>query len=88
LDPQLQNINKYILQHHTFSVYIHESWSSGKPYGIKLRYYWESFKEPLGNLGNPKRTCWEHIGNKEDKQKITPSTPPQKEKTRLITSAC
>jgi hypothetical protein len=88
LDPQLQNRNKCIPQHHTFLVYIHESWNLGKPYGIKLRCYWKSFKEQLGNLGNPKRTCWEHIENKEDKQKITPSTSPQKEKIRLITSTC
>jgi hypothetical protein len=28
------------------------------------------------------RTCWGHIGNKEEIQKITPSTPPPKGKNR------
>jgi len=36
-----------------FSVCIDESWTLGKPYGIKLRCYWESLGEQLQNLGNP-----------------------------------
>jgi hypothetical protein len=60
----------------TFSVYIHESWTLGKPYGIKLRCYWKLLREEIWNLGNLKRTWWEHIGNKEGKQKKTPPTPP------------
>jgi hypothetical protein len=39
-----------------FSTCIHESWSLGKPYGIKLRCYWESLGEQLRNLGNPMGT--------------------------------
>jgi len=30
-----------------------------KPYGIKVRCYWEHFREQLGNLFG---TSWEHIG--------------------------
>jgi hypothetical protein len=33
------------------------------------------------------RTCWEHIENKEEKQKITP-TYPENEKIGLIMTAC
>jgi hypothetical protein len=47
----------------TFSVYIHESRTLGKPYGIKVRCYWGLFGEQLGNLDNPVLTPWEHIGN-------------------------
>jgi len=49
-----------------------------KPYGIKLRCYWECLREKLENLMG---TCWEHIGNKgkTKKQKTkTPSSPPTK----------
>jgi hypothetical protein len=39
-----------------FSVCIDVSWTLGKPYGIKLRCYWESLGEQLQNLGNPMGT--------------------------------
>jgi len=40
----------------------------GKPYGIKLRCYWERLREQLRELqGNMIRTCYEHLGNKEEK---------------------
>jgi hypothetical protein len=48
----------------TFLVYIHEVWTLGKTYGIKLRCCWEPFE-------NLMRT-WEHIDNKKKKQKISP----------------
>jgi len=41
-----------------------------KPYGIKLRCYWECLREKLENLMG---TCWEQ-------RKKTPSTPPTKGK--------
>jgi len=69
-------------QQPTFSVYIHESWTLGKPYGIKLRCHWKLLREQIGNLGNLKRTWWEHIGNKEEKQKKTPPAPPPKGRKR------
>jgi len=69
----------------TFSVYIHESWTLGKPYGIKLRCNCKRLKEQFENLRNPLRTWWEHIRNRGEKnKKITPPThptPPRKEKT-------
>ncbi len=34
----------------TFLVYIHESWTLGKAYGINLRYYWEHLGELFVNL--------------------------------------
>jgi hypothetical protein len=83
LDPSCKiKTNVFPPQQLTFSVYIHESWTLGKPYGIKLRCYWECLREQLGNLGNTMRTCWEHIGTRKQKQKITPRTwpHPQKEK--------
>jgi hypothetical protein len=52
-----------------FSVSIDESWTWGKPYGIKLRCYWESLGEQLWNLGNLMGTGWEHIWEQENKQK-------------------
>jgi hypothetical protein len=68
LDPQLQNKTNELPQQPTFSVYIHESWTLGKPYGIKLRCYWERIREQLGNLGTSRehnvgikaRCYWEH----------------------------
>jgi hypothetical protein len=63
LDPRSQISNKCALVWATFSVYIHESWTLGKPYGIKGRCYWEQFEEHLGNLGNlhgnMMKTHWE-----------------------------
>jgi len=92
LDPHLQNMNKCISQQPTFLVYLHESWTVGKPYEIKLKCYWKRLKGITWELGEPQnnmmRTCWEHIGNKEEKQKITPPTLPRKEKKRPIMSTC
>jgi hypothetical protein len=84
--PRLQNRNKCIPKQFTFSVYIHESWTLGKPYGIKLRCYWECLREQLGNLRNLEGTQWEHVENtleqRRKNKKITPHTwpHPQKEK--------
>jgi hypothetical protein len=80
--PQLQNKNKCSPLQPTFSVYIHENWTLGKPYRIKLRCYWEHFGQQRGNSGNLKGTCWEHIGNKEEKQKKTSHHPTPKRKTK------
>jgi hypothetical protein len=41
-----------------------ELWA--KPYGIKVRCYWEHFGEPFANLMGTHR---QHDGNKEKKQK-------------------
>jgi hypothetical protein len=44
--------------------------------------------EPFDNM---MRTCWGNIGNKEEKQKITPPTPPHPEKEKrgpIIMSVC
>ncbi len=68
-----------------FSICIHESWNLGKPYGIKLRCYWESLGEQLWNLGNPMGTWWEHIWEQGKKTKITsPSPLPNRKKTECI----
>jgi acyl-coenzyme A synthetase/AMP-(fatty) acid ligase len=48
---------------HLFSLYT--SGTLGKPYGIKVRCYWE-LMEPFGNL---MRTHKEHLVNKGKKQK-------------------
>jgi len=67
----------YALLGHAFLlpyIHRHESWTLGKPYEIKLRCYWERFREQLRNLGNFKRTQWEHVGGKEEKTKK--ATPP------------
>jgi hypothetical protein len=85
-DPQLQNKNKCIHLQPAFSVYIHESWTLGKPYGIKLRCYWERLKEQIGG------TPWEHVGDtmgtrKKYKKKLPPPHP-QKEKTGPRVGAC
>jgi hypothetical protein len=47
----------------TFSVYINESQALGKPYGLKVRCYWERFGEKLENLGNPLGPHESTIGN-------------------------
>ncbi len=43
----------------------YESWTLGKPYGIKPRCYWESLGNNFGTWGTP----WEHIWEQEKKQK-------------------
>ncbi len=63
--------------------------SSGKPYEIILRCYWECLREQIGNLGNFMGTWWEPVGNTlRTRTKITLSTPPQNEKTGLIMGVC
>ncbi len=66
LDPkELHNRNTCALLLSTFSVYRHENWSLGKPYGINPRCYWECLGEPLENLGNHKGTHWEQEGGRK-----------------------
>jgi hypothetical protein len=66
LDLQLQILSL----HPPFQfIHVHESWALGKAYGINLRCYWEC----LG--GTTWGTWWEHIGNEETKQTISPSPP-------------
>jgi hypothetical protein len=57
-----------------------ELWA--KPYGIKLRCYWECLEEQLGNLGKPLGTWW------EQKKKNIKSSTSKKKKTRPLMSAC
>jgi hypothetical protein len=82
--PQLQYENNIFLQLLTFSVYIHESWTLGKPYGINLSAIENA-------LGNNLRT-WGTSGEHDDKMlethwdqgtKTKNNSPPhsQKEKT-------
>ncbi len=51
---QLQNTDKCIPTWPSFSVYIHGSWTLGRPYGVKPRCYWEhlgdSILEHFGNM--------------------------------------
>jgi hypothetical protein len=76
-DRHLQQRNKCAPYDVPFSVYIHESWTLGKPYGIKVRCYWER----LGNnLGRPLGTHREHHRNQETKLKLPSPLPSQKEK--------
>jgi hypothetical protein len=65
----------YALHQPTFSVYIHESWTLGKAYGIKLRCDCKHLGEQFENLRNLLRTWWEHIGNGA-KTKIENLHPP------------
>ncbi len=94
LDPKLQYRNKWTPQQPTFSVYIHESWTLGKPHGIKLRCYWECITDQLGNLGNLKGTWWNHVRNTLGTRKIQkkktphPTLTPKKEKSMPIMSVC
>jgi hypothetical protein len=83
-------------QQPTFSIYLHESLTLGKPCGIKLKCYWKHLKGTTWELGelfykkNMMRTCWKHIGNKEGtkKKKKTPPTLLRKEKKGPIMSTC
>jgi hypothetical protein len=62
LDPQLQNINNCTPTGFTFSVYIHGSWTLGKPYGTKPRCYWEHLGERiLEHFENLMGTHWEQV---------------------------
>jgi hypothetical protein len=48
-----------------FSICIHdESWTLGKPYGIKLRCYWESLGNNFGTWGTPWEQDENTFGNK------------------------
>jgi len=83
----LQNRNKCAPLDFAFSVYIHVSWTLGKPYGIiKPRCYWEHIGsnafgnslgtlEPFGNLMGIREVFWKSLS-------------PQKEKTGLLMRAC
>jgi len=51
----------------------------GKPYGIKLRCYWERFGGTTWEIG-------EHDGNKGKKVKIPPLLLPKKKKTGPLMS--
>jgi hypothetical protein len=64
-----------------FSVSIDESWTLGKPYGIKLRYYSESLGEQLWNLGNPIGT---HLGTREKNKNNLPLPSAKQKKTESI----
>ncbi len=81
LDPQPQNKNKCATLWAAFSVYIYESWTLGKLYGINLKCYWQCLQEQFGYLGNMMGTM-----------KKTQNFPPllrKKEKTGpLILSGC
>jgi len=82
LDPQLQIRNKCApLIAYLFSSYTGEL-NLGKPYGTKLRCFWEL----LGNLRNPMGTHWEQRGGKW-KPRIQPSSPPKK-KIGPLMSVC
>jgi hypothetical protein len=85
--PELQNRNECAPLDFSFSVYIHVSWTLGKPYGIiKPRCYWEHIGsnafgnslgtlEPFGNLMGIREVFWKSLS-------------PQKEKTGLLMRAC
>jgi hypothetical protein len=51
-DLLLQNKIRCIFIYPTFSAYRYESSTLGKPYGLKLRCYWECLWEQFGNLKN------------------------------------
>jgi hypothetical protein len=70
LNPKFQNRNKFTPLWFTFSVYIDGIWA--KPYGIKLRCYWEYLGDTFGNL---MRIPWEHIRMK--KKTHRPASPPR-----------
>ncbi len=73
----------------TFSVYIHQSSTLGKPYGRNLRCYWEYLEEQLGDLRNHLGIWWEHIGNKEKTQKTPlPHPPPSPIPSPCLTYNC
>jgi hypothetical protein len=75
LDPSCKVEPNFLSSWHTFSVYIHESWTLGKPCGIKMRCYWECLHEQLRNLRNLKGTWWEPLGtNKKQHTKECIST--------------
>jgi hypothetical protein len=75
--PQSQNRNKCAPLHFTFVVYVHGSWTFGKP-----RCYWEHLGERI----------WEYLGNlmgtRGEKKKVPLSAPPQKEKPAPFMRAC
>jgi hypothetical protein len=63
-----------------FSVCIDESWTLGKPYGIKLRCYWESLGNNFGTWGTP----WEQDGNTfGNKRKNKNNLPPPPNRKKL-----
>jgi hypothetical protein len=82
LDPQSENESKCVIWCATFWLYIHRSWTLGKPYGIECG--------AIGNnLRNPMWTWWKHIENKAKKnKKLLPDSPhATKKKTGPLRSA-
>ncbi len=59
LDPQVQNKANVLPIEPTFVVYIHEIWTLGKPYGIKLRCCCQHMRERIWEQGGKKHltTC-------------------------------
>jgi hypothetical protein len=73
--PQSQNRNRCAPLHLTFLVYIHGSWTLGKP-----RCYWEHVGECIWeHFGNLMGTCREHFGNQGEK-KFLSQVPLKKKK--------
>jgi hypothetical protein len=73
-DPQLQNINSCTPIGFTFSVYIHGSWTLGKPYGTKPRCYWEHLGERIReHFENLMGTHWEQVKNTKNPSPHAPS---------------
>jgi hypothetical protein len=51
------NQGKKLLSYcHLFQFNIHESWTLSKPYGIKLRCYWEQIGNPMGTTRKQQQT--------------------------------
>jgi hypothetical protein len=73
----------YLCIAYFFSLYIYESSTLGKPYGLKLRCYRECRWEQFGNLKNLMGTWWKHVKNTLGTWKTskrTPSPPPKRKK--------
>ncbi len=82
--PQLQSNKTCALPcDPPFSVYLHGSWTLGKPYELNLRCCWEHLGEQLGNLGNPMGTWWLGTRKKNQKKSLSPH-PPHKEKNWTV----
>ncbi len=66
--PPVQNRNKCAPLHFSFLVYIHGSWTLGKP-----RCYWEHLGECI----------WEYFGNLMEKESSSPSSPSKRKNCTL-----
>jgi hypothetical protein len=79
--PNCKNKNKCVSYGPPFSVYIHESWTLGKPCGIKGRWcYWELLGEPFGNFMGAHR---EHDWNKGRSKKAKINFPKTRNPSRV-----